>query len=106
MKNIKAIFLTIVFWQLTFAPQVMASNEITSKEFSKIITQYKEKNYNGKQLVQFIKDNDHQLYLNVEKYLKKTETTQYEKIQLPQVELIKDKEFKLILDHKEFIGKS
>ncbi len=102
MKKLKFVFLSVIFWQLTFAPQVQASNEITSREFSKIITQYKEKKYNGKELIQFIKDNDQKLYRNVESYLKKNEFSQYEKIQLPQVEMIKDKEFKLILDQKEF----
>lgn len=102
MKKLKFVFLSVIFWQLTFAPQAQASNEITSRQFSKIITQYKEKKYNAKEWVQFIKDNDQKLYRNVETYLKKNEFSQYEKIQLPQVEMIKDKEFKLVLDQKEF----
>lgn len=102
MKHFRLIFLSVIFWQLTFAPQVLASNEITNKEFSKIITQLNEKHYNGKELVQFIKDTDQKLYQNVERYLKANGSTQYEKIQIPQVEMIKDKEFKLTVDQKVF----
>lgn len=103
MRILKALFISITFWQLAFSPIAFASSDLSAHGLTNVIKQYNLKNYSGKELVQLVKNYDNKTHLALIDYLQKNGVTDFNKISNPKVQYLNDKQYKITADKKDFI---